>query len=409
MIVVEKRNLLTMWIANFFIAGSLTMILPFLSLYIETFGDYSQEYVQRWSGLVFGISFVTAFLFSPLWGRIGDKYGRKKVLAILGFGMSLCVLLMGVVTSVPMLFVLRFFMGVFAGFISMSQALIAAQTPKEISGRVLGTLQTGNVSGGLFGPLIGGLLADSVGFTYTFIITGITTCIAATLVTLCIREVRESSKEKGSKSYSSKQVLNYIFTSPMLLVIMVISTIVQIANFAIQPLLALYVNELTSATNIAILSGIAFSATGLGNLLFTRQWGKIGDRIGYEKVLLLLLLLSAIVYLPQAFVTNIWHLVILRFILGIVMGGIIPCRTAYIRNVAPLSIQGEVLGYNSSFRFLGNVIGPIMGGFLASFVGISSVFYVTSALFLISAGILWNVYNKLSVQKSKQYKERMSS
>ncbi len=378
-----------MWTANFFIAGSLTMILPFLSLYIETFGDFSSEYVQRWSGLVFGVTFVTAFIFSPIWGRIGDKYGRKKVLIILGFGLSLCVLLMGFVSSVFWLLILRLFMGLFAGFISMSQALILTQTPRHIAGKVLGTLQTGNVSGGLFGPLIGGLLADSVGFQYTFLLTAVTTGIAATLVVFGVKEIK-NPKEAKEKKYSGKEVLRYIFTTPMLLMIMLISSIIQIANFAIQPLLALYVGGLDGvATNIALLSGVAFSATGLGNLFFTRQWGKIGDRIGYEKVMMILLLLSALIYLPQAFVTNIWQLVILRFILGTVIGGLIPCRTAYIRQVAPLSIQGEVLGYNASFRFFGNVIGPAMGGILAGFMGISSVFFVTSSLFIVAAVLLY--------------------
>ncbi|MDF0725628.1 MFS transporter [Cytobacillus sp. S13-E01] len=377
-----------MWTANFFIAGSLTMILPFLSLYIETFGNFSNDYVQKWSGLVFGATFVTAFLFSPIWGRIGDKYGRKKVLIILGFGLSISVFLMGYVSSVFMLFILRLFMGLFAGFISMSQALIATQTPKHIAGKVLGTLQTGNVAGGLFGPLIGGMLADTVGFQYTFLLTSLTTAIAATLVVVGVKEISMNRDKQNEKTYSGKEVLNYIFTTPMLLMVMVISTIIQVANFSIQPLLALYVGELNGASHIALLSGIAFSATGLGNLLFTRQWGKLGDRIGYEKVMMVLLLLSALIYLPQAFITNIWQLVILRFILGTVVGGLIPCRTAYIRQVAPLSIQGEVLGYNASFRFFGNVIGPVMGGFLAGYVGISSVFFVTSSLFIISAILL---------------------
>jgi DHA1 family multidrug resistance protein-like MFS transporter len=377
-----------MWIANFIIAGSLTMILPFLSLFIKTFGNESNEYVQQWAGLVFGVTFVSAFLFSPIWGRIGDRFGRKKVLIILGFGVSISVFMMGYVSSVPMLFVLRFFMGLFAGFISMSQALIATQTPKEIAGQTLGTLQTGSVSGTLFGPLIGGLLADTVGFQYTFVLTALTTGIAATLVWVGIQEVRLDSKQEGEKNYSGKEVVKLIFSTPVLLMVMTISMLVQIANFSIQPLLALYVNELNGPSNIALLSGLAFSATGLGNLLFTRQWGRLGDRIGYEKVLILLMVLSAIVYLPQAFVTNVWQLVFLRFILGMLIGGLIPCRVAYIRQVAPLSIQGEVLGYNASFRFLGNVIGPVMGGFLAGFYGISSVFFMTSSLFVFSAGLL---------------------
>lgn len=380
-----------MWFANFCVAGSMTMILPFLSLLIGTMGDYPDEFIKRWSGLVFGVTFVTAFLFSPVWGRIGDKYGRKKVLMILGYGLCFCVMMMGFVQSVYVLFVLRAFMGLFAGFISMSQALISAQTPKEIAGRTLGSLQTGNVAGSLFGPIIGGLLADTVGFQYTFVITAIVTAFAATLVWRGIEEYRiEVDGGKKGAPYTAKQVFSYIFSTPLLLMIMVVSTLTQMANFSIQPLLALYVGELSqNAANIALLSGFAFSATGLGNLLFAKQWGNLGDRLGHQKVMMLLLFICALLFIPQAFVTSVWQLAILRFLFGMAMGGLIPCRTAYIRQVAPLQIQGEVLGYLTSFRFLGNVLGPVMGGFIASFYGISAVFFVTSALFLFSGCLLW--------------------
>lgn len=361
------------------------MILPFLSLLLGTMGEYPDEFIKRWSGLVFGVTFVTAFLFSPIWGRIGDKYGRKKVLMCLGYGLCFCVLMMGFVQSVYVLFALRAFMGLFSGFISMSQALIAAQTPKEIAGRTLGSLQTGNVAGSLFGPIIGGILADSVGFKYTFIITAIITAIAATLVWRGIEEYRIEPKGKKGVPYTAKQVLSYIFHTPLLLMVMIVSTLTQMANFSIQPLLSLYVGELSSsASNVALLSGFAFSATGLGNLLFARRWGKLGDQWGYQKVMLVLLFLLALLFIPQAFVTSVWQLALLRFLVGMVMGGMVPSRTAYIRQIAPMHIQGEILGYLTSFRFLGNVLGPLMGGFVASLYGISAVFFATSALFLLS-------------------------
>jgi len=116
-----------------------------------------------------------------------------------------------------------------------------------------------------------------------------------------------------------------------------------------------------------------------------KRWGNIADKIGYEKVLLFLLIASGVVYLPGAFVYNIWQLLVLRFLLGITIGGIIPVRTAYIRQVAPVSIQGEVLGYTTSLRFLGNIIGPALGGFLAGSFGFTSVF-VTTTLLLLASG-----------------------
>jgi MFS transporter, DHA1 family, multidrug resistance protein len=384
-----------MWFSNFFVSGSMTMVLPFLSLYIETFGNFSEKYVQQWSGWTFGITFVTAFLFSPIWGRIGDRYGRKKILIFSAFGMAFSIFMMGFVESVWQLFILRLFMGVFSGFISMSQAFISTQTPKDIAGRVLGTLQTGGITGSLVGPLLGGVLADSFGYSATFQGTSVAIFISAILVMLTT-EYKMSDGKKGTKSsYTSKEVFSHIVKNPLLLSVLLISTLIQIAHFSIQPILSLYVNEIHGHENLALYSGIAFSAAGLGNLMMARQWGKIADKIGYVKILITLLFMAAIVYLPGGFVTSIWQLVIIRFLLGIAIGGIVPVRVAYIRQEAPISMQGEVLGYNTSLRFLGNVIGPVMGGMVAGYFGFSAVFIITSLLLLISGFLLF-----ISMQRS---------
>lgn len=396
-----RRNLLIMWFANFFIAGSITMVLPFLSLYIEEFGDYSASYVQTWSGWVFGITFVTAFIFSPIWGRIGDRYGRKNILILSASGLALSVFLMGFANSVWELFFLRLFMGVFTGFIPMSQALISTQTPKNMAGQVLGTLQTGSITGSLLGPMLGGWIADLIGYSITFQFVSITVGISAVIVFLGIHEQRiEKEDEKEQTSYSSKEVLVHIIKKPVLIMVMVISLFVQIAHFSIQPILSLFVGELHGPENLALFSGIAFSAAGLGNLLMARRWGRIADQKGYVKILIFLLFMAGLVYIPAAFVTNIWQLVLLRFLLGVSIGGIIPVRTAYIRQEAPVAMQGEVLGYNTSIRFLGNIIGPAMGGMLSGAFGFSAVFFVTSSLLLACGGFMLVTHHKSSAAVS---------
>lgn len=379
-----------MWFANFFIAGSMTMVIPFISLYIDSLGDFSDGYVQTWSGLTFAITFVTAFIFSPIWGRIGDKYGRKHILVISAVGIGLSVLLMGFATSVWQLFLLRFFMGVVTGFIPMSQAFISTQTPKEVAGKVLGTLQTGNITGSLMGPMLGGMLADTFGYANTFKWVSVTIFISAFLVYFGIKEVKVklSTDARDYKSYSSKEVIKHILSHPVLLVVLLLSTLVQVAHFSIQPILSLFVEEIHGPVNLAFFAGVAFSAAGLGNLLMSRNWGKLGDRIGHIKIIIILLFAAGIVYLPGAFVTNIYELVIIRFLLGVSIGGIVPLRMAYIRTEAPLSMQGEVIGYNTSLRFLGNIIGPALGGIIAASHGFSTVFFVTSGLLILSGVIM---------------------
>ncbi|PLR95052.1 MFS transporter [Bacillus sp. T33-2] len=383
-----KRNLSIMWFGNFFVSGSMTMVLPFISLYIDSFGNFTEEYVQHWSGITFGVTFVTAFIFSPIIGRLGDRYGRKKILTFMAFGMGLSMFLLGYASTVWELFLLRMFMGFFSGFIPVSQAMISTQTPKECAGRILGTLQTGTITGSLFGPLLGGALADAFGYAATFQSTSVLIILSGILV-LFVKEYRIDIKQGAKIAYTRKEVLLHMLRNPVLMNVLMISMLVQVAHFSIQPILSLYVGELHGMDNIAFYSGIAFSAAGLGNLLMARKWGEIADRAGYIKILVVLLIISAIVYLPGAFVTNVWQLVIIRFALGMTLGGIIPVRIAYIRHEAPVAMQGEVLGYNTSLRFLGNIIGPVLGGFLSGWFGFGSVFFATSALLLVSGIILF--------------------
>lgn len=398
-----KRNLIIMWFANFFVAGSMTMVVPFISLFIDSMGNFSESYVQTWAGWTFGVTFIAAFLFSPIWGRVGDKFGRKKLLIFFATGLGLSILLMGFVTSVWQLFLLRLIMGIFTGFIPMSQALIATQTPQKVAGKVLGTLQTGSITGTLMGPMLGGVIADTLGYSATFKITSVTIFLSAIIVAFGVKEMQiKTSTEGSNRGYSSKEVILHIVRQPILLVVMLTATLIQVAHFSIQPILSLYVAEINGPANIAFFSGLVFSAAGLGNLLMTRRLGKLGDRIGYIKILIVLLFMAGIVYFPGAFVTNIGQLIVLRLILGIAIGGMVPLRIAYIRQEAPLSMQGEVLGYNTSLRFLGNIIGPALGGMIAGNFGFSAVFYVTSGLLIVSGIILVTTWYKyeFSVKKS---------
>lgn len=383
----QKHNLIIILISNFIVAGSTTMIMPFLSLYIETFGDFSESYVQKWAGLIFAATFITAFLMSPIWGRIADKYGYKPIMIMNCIGMATSIFLMGYVQNVEQFFILRLVMGLVTGFIPTSIAFVSKHTSKEIAGKTLGTVQMGSVAGSLFGPIIGGILADAFGFSYTFIFTSIAIYIASAIVAFGIHE-KKIIRTLKSESFSRKNVLWSIFHHRLLLNTMIITSLIQIGNFSIQPLLSLYVTHLTTSQQVAMLAGITFSAAGIGNLMFARFWGKLGDNIGYEKVVTALLMLCVIFVIPQSMVTSLWQLILFRLLFGIAAGGLIPLTTALIRREAPIEVQGEIMGYNQSFRFLGNILGPTLGGVISGYIGISSVFYVTGALFLSAFFIL---------------------
>ncbi|MDJ1630676.1 MFS transporter [Bacillus velezensis] len=109
--------------------------------------------------------------------------------------------------------------------------------------------------------------------------------------------------------------------------------------------------------------------------------GDFGDRFGHSRILIVLLIASAVFFIPQALASSLSILLVFRFLFGMVMGGTLPALRPQSASGRRAKIQGEVLGYNVSFRFLGNVLGPLLGGAVSSGFSISVAFYVTAFLF----------------------------
>ncbi|MDP4183091.1 MAG: MFS transporter, partial [Bacillota bacterium] len=174
--------------------------------------------------------------------------------------------------------------------------------------------------------------------------------------------------------------------------------IMTLALYSIEPIITVYVTQLTkNAGHIALISGLAFSASGLANIFAAPRLGKLSDKIGAHKVILAALTIAGIVYIPQAFVKNPWQLMGLRFLLGLIMGGLNPSVNTLIKKITPDSLTGRVFGFSMSAGYLGVFGGAVLGGQVAARLGIRYVFYTTSALLLLNA--VWayfKVYKKLN-------------
>jgi DHA1 family multidrug resistance protein-like MFS transporter len=115
----------------------------------------------------------------------------------------------------------------------------------------------------------------------------------------------------------------------------------------------------------------------------------LGDRIGQRKVLTLALSAAACMYIPQALAGSIGVLLVGRFLLGLFIGGMIPSLNVLVKIKAPVQMQATAFGFNSSSTFLGNLIGPLIGSSVAAAYGIKNVFYVTMAILLANAVMIF--------------------
>jgi len=167
-----RRNLIVCVFGSFTTIVAMTLMLPFLPLYVEQLGVKDHAAIVQWSGIAYGATFFTAALTAPLWGRLADLYGRKPMLIRASLGMAVIMSLMGMAHNVWQLVGLRLLAGLLGGFASGSTVLVATQTPKDRCGWALGVLSSGIMAGNLVGPIIGGSLPPLIGIRSTFLAAG---------------------------------------------------------------------------------------------------------------------------------------------------------------------------------------------------------------------------------------------
>lgn len=388
-------NLLVLWLGQFLVMGGMTMIIPFLPLYLQELGMKNPHEIATWAGIIFAGNFVTSFLFQPLWGGLADRYGRRVMLLRSGFGMAIVMTLMGFAGNAWQLLILRMLNGTISGFAPAAVALMSTSAPKEKIGFAMGTLQSGAVAGTILGPLIGGFLAEWIGYRYIFYVTGALLFIASLMALFLVKETFNKKEAAAKPKVSILSGFGQIKHIPQLPALFAVTFLIQFAFLSSMPLMPLFVGELHGQTaGLALFSGLVGSITGFSNMIASPLLGKLADRIGSEWILGGCLVGAAILFIPQAFVHNVWQLFAFRFGLGIFMGGLLPTVNALIGQYSPIGMESRSFSFNTSALSLGNMMGPVIGGAISGLLNIRSIFLIAAVLLLMNA--VW-VYKSLLI------------
>jgi DHA1 family multidrug resistance protein-like MFS transporter len=379
-----KRNLYSLWVAQFLAGAGLSMVMPFLPFYLKDLGVTDPDSVKIWSGLVFSAPFMVSAFMQPLWGILGDRYGRKPMVVRAMMALGLANIAMGFAQTAPQLLILRFIQGSLSGFVAPSLALLASCTPEDRTGQAIGTIQSSLVTGMIVGPLLGGLLAHFSGYRPLFFGTGICCLAAAAIAVIFVQE--KFAGAGGRKKSGLRENLRFVFANGELRFLFLLLVVIQVSIHIVGPFLSLYVEFLQfPADYVAVMSGAVFGITGVTNASTAPIWGRRGDRIGYRRVLRYAIGGAALFYLPQAFVTDAYQLLALRAGIGIFIGGILPTILTIVQKSTPEQSRGGIYGIFQSGLLLGTMGGPLIGGFLSASLGLRAIFLLTTGLILAAA------------------------
>ncbi|RQP18512.1 MAG: MFS transporter, partial [Brucella intermedia] len=280
-----KQNLLICLLGSFTTLIAMSLLLPFLPLYVEQLGVADHAAIVQWSGIAYGATFLAAAFVAPLWGKLGDRYGRKLMLIRASLGMAIAMSLIGMVTSVWQLVALRLFVGIAGGYSSGSMILVATQTPREKTGWALGALSAGIMAGNLAGPLLGGALPPLIGIRATFWLAGGVIFLTFLATTFLIREERKPPKP--TKEQKAESIWAAVPDRKPVIAMLVTGMLLLFANMSIEPIITVYVMQLMDdQTKVTLISGVVMAAAALGSILSSSRLGRLADRIGHTRVII---------------------------------------------------------------------------------------------------------------------------
>ena len=268
------RNVWIITAAMTVLAICYTMIIPFLPIYLLELGVPKAD-VALWSGLVFGITFLIAGIMAPIWGKIADNKGKKRMALRAGFGIAVCYVLIGLVTDQYQLLMGRALVGFANGFYPAAMTMVSLSVDEKQVGRALGIFQTGLILGNVIGPFLGGAVESVVGMRPVFYVSGVAVLIATLAVLFFVKEPKlhasgTDGKEQlaqPTKSTSLREDFKAVQQQPVLVRLLGIFFFMQCVIMMLQPILALYVGDMQGTMEgAAIISGTILSIGGLAGV-----------------------------------------------------------------------------------------------------------------------------------------------
>ena len=367
-----------------------TMIIPFLPIYLLELGVPKDD-VALWSGLVFGITFLIAGIMAPIWGKIADNKGKKRMALRAGFAIAVSYVLIGMVTDQYQLLMGRALVGFANGFYPAAMTMVSLSVDEKQVGRALGIFQTGLILGNVVGPFLGGAVESVVGMRPVFYISGIAVFIATLAVLFLVKEPKLNVENIASNEQSSKPVkstslredFKTVQEQPVLVRLLWIFFFMQCVIMMLQPILALYAGDMQGTMEgAAIISGTILSIGGLAGSLTTNLWVRLGEHRGYFRTISYCMLGSGVVLLLQSLPVGIWWFGVLQVLIGSCIVGINPSLSAAVTLNTEPGFRGRMFGMTTTAQQFGSMVGPVFASIVSTYIGISYVFSITGLLLL---------------------------
>ncbi|HUS79671.1 MAG TPA: MFS transporter [Armatimonadota bacterium] len=379
-----QRTLWSVWTANLLANLGFSFCMPFLPFYVRELGVADDRQAAVWAGAAMTSAGLGLTIFSPIWGAVADRIGRKPMLLRAMLGGAVVIAVLGLVQSAPQLVALRLLQGAVTGTGAACASLVASCAPRSRLGYAMGIMQTSVIAGCSVGPWLGGLVADHIGYREPFFLCGALWLVSGLIVVFGVTERFIRPQPGECNGNGLRQAFGGTGTVAVL-------SMIFLANFSVMfvgPVFPLFVERVATgmrpATATGMLMGISGVAAGIACLLL----GHWGQRFSQRRLLVYTSVAAGLLSFPHAVATSIGQLVGLRIGWGLATGGSSPLINSMIGSSVSAASLGRAFGTMSAAQCLGIALGPLAGGFMAAAVGLRLPFVVMGFLLLASGALI---------------------
>lgn len=378
-----RKNLYLCWFAQLLCILGFSCVFSFLPFYVQELGVTDPDQVKLWAGWISAGGSISMAIFAPIWGGLADRYGRKIMVERAAFGGVVILCLMAFITSPTQLLVLRTIQGTLTGTIAAFTTLVASTTPRGQEGYSLGLMQVAVFSGSSGGPLLGGFIADTLGYRATFLVAAGFLLIGGLLVIFFVQDnFQPRKRHRQSLLAQARSVIG----NPIVMAMVLLLFSLNFTSMIIRPILPLFVQELEAGSGrLATLTGSIQGGMAVTSAIAAAFIGRLADRVGHRRVLIIAGVGAAIAYFPMMFAQSALLLFLLSLVVGVFLGGLLPISNALIALNVAQEEQGATYGLTASSGAAGRALGPLIGSFAAVQWGTRSLFPLGAALYLITA------------------------
>ena len=383
-----KRHLCVIWSAQFLSAVGFSFGLPFISyLMQEDMGITDQKELAYWVAAFSAACPLTMMFFSPVWGALGDRYGRKKMLLRSYVGGAIAIGLISVARTPVELVALRVIQGAFCGTMSASQALVSTQTPDEHTGFALGALNSAMFSGTIAGAFAGGYVAELAGYRPAFVISALCMVMSFVAVFFFFREYSTPPEGKASGFRGMLHALRPETAQiANLLPILVIMCLVMFSRSFDNSFVPLFVQQLHGGIDGASrITGALSGLCGLAGVVSGFLLGYLADHYPPGRLAVISATSTAVFMLSISFVWGLAALFLLRFATIFMSSGIDPAMQIWLAKKTDERSRGQMFGWASAMRCLGLGLAPLAGGPVVAHLGIRCIFVAGAVFFVLTA------------------------